>query len=104
MDTTQLLQLHESIKKETPLTVNVQSKGLFSMVRRMHAEMQNNIPILWRTGIAKSLRSCKEACDQIKDEWHEIFFELKTQLRESAPERYEQLFGPTDLRLNYIRL
>ncbi|WP_115460570.1 hypothetical protein [Winogradskyella aurantiaca] len=104
MDNTKLLQLHEQIKKETPLMVTVQKKGLFTMVRRMYAEMQHNIPIKWRTGISKSVRNGKEACERLKDEWHEIYFELKTQLLETAPELYQQLFTGDDQRLRYVAI
>ena len=104
MDNTKLLRLHEQIKKETPLIVTVQKQGLFTIVRRMYTEMQHNIPIKWRTGLSNTVCYGKEACERLRDEWHEIYFELKTQLLETAPELYEQLFTGEDQLLRYIAI
>jgi len=82
----------EKLNNEYPLVPHTNASRLFSMVRRMKAEKEIDIPIDYRSGFAISTKTGKAANKMTKQEWEDFYEDLSGQLRRDYPELYQSLF------------
>jgi len=90
------LSLNEKIKKlnrEYPLVPHTNAGRLSSMVRRMKAEKEMDIPINLRSGFAISTKTGKSANKMNEKRWDEFYDSLSGELKTSYPELYQRIFS-----------
>jgi hypothetical protein len=85
------------LDKEFPLRAFTGRSMLYSMVRRMKAEKERNIPIERRTDFAVSVKSGKAAHKMTRREWESFYKTLSERLKTDYPDSYLDLF-PTSER------
>ena len=84
-------EINTKIKEDFPLVPHTGAGSLFSLVRRMTAEKQYNIPINMRTGFGISVKTGKAANDMKEEEWEIFYNNLLNQLKRDYPELYSQI-------------
>lgn len=87
-----LLDNLSKINKECPLIPHTNSGRMFSMVRRMKAEKEMEIPQKLRSGFAISVKTGKHTNEMTAEEWEEFYASMVSRLKEEYPELYEQIF------------
>lgn len=80
------------LDKEFPLRPFTGRSMLFSMVRRMQAEKERNIPTNRRTGFAVSVKTGKAANKMTRREWESFYRTLSKRLKTDYPDSYLDLF------------
>lgn len=94
-DERQSLTLEEKLIKlrdEYPLIPHTNAGRLSSMVRRMKAEQEMEIPINLRSGFAISTANGKHTNEMNEEEWEDFFIALSGELKRDYPEIYERTF------------
>jgi hypothetical protein len=80
------------LNQEYHLIPYTNSSRLFSMVRRMKAEKEMDIPIHLRSGFAISVKTGKAADKMNEQEWEGFYRKLSEQLRRDYPRLYASVF------------
>ncbi len=91
----QSLTLEEKLIKlrnEYPLIPHTNAGRLSSMVRRMKAEQDMEIPINLRSAFAISVANGKHTNQMMEEEWEDFFFALSAELKRDYPEIYNRTF------------
>lgn len=83
----------EKINKECPLIPHTNAGHTFSMVRRMKAEKDMEIPLKFRSGFAISTKTGKHTNEMDTNEWEDFYNQLSSNLKEQYPELYKQIFN-----------
>lgn len=86
----------EKLANEYPLLPYTEASRTFSMVRRMKAEKENDIPIALRSGYAISTKTGKAANTMTEDEWEQFYSALSEQLKRDYPELYGLIFSASE--------
>jgi len=81
------------LEKECPLVPHTEVGRLFSMVRRMKAEKEINLPINYRSGFSISVKTGKSANKMTEQGWETFYQDLRNQLKKDYPDRYYSLFS-----------
>lgn len=85
-------ELLEKLNKEYPLVQHTNAGRFFSMVRRMKAERELDIPLAHRTGFGISAKTGKAANKMTEKEWEDFYIDLRKQLKRDYPDLYYSLF------------
>lgn len=89
------LSLEQKILKiglEYPLIPHVNASRLFSTVRRMKVEKENDIPVNRRAGFIISVKNGKRASEMLTEEWEQFYDTLRGRLKCDYPELYQRIF------------
>jgi len=82
----------QSLERDYPLIPHTHAGRLFSVVRRMKAEKELEIPIRHRCGVAISVAKKKAANELSEEEWDEFYHSLCDELKRDYSWLYDQLF------------
>lgn len=82
----------ELIQKEYPVTPHTGIGRLFTIVRRMKAEKEWEIPLENRMGYVISTVTGKRANEMKEEEWEKFFGALSAQLKRDYPDMWDRLF------------
>lgn len=74
------------IAKDHPLVKQAGAGRLFSLVKRMKAEVEANIPVHRRTGAVLAAAPGKKAATMNAHEWEQMFSKTTHQLKREYPE------------------
>ncbi len=80
------------LNRECPLIPHTNAGRLFSMVRRMKAEKETDIPLNFRSGFAVSVFTGKHANEMEEQEWEDFYGALSGQLKRDYPDLYKEIF------------
>ncbi len=83
----------EKIQRECPMIPHTDAGRMFSMVRRMKAEKELEIPIPMRSSFIISARLGKAANEMSGEEWEEFYEVLAGELYMRHPELFKKIFG-----------
>jgi len=86
-------QLIIKLDKECPWVPHTGVGRLFSMVRRMKAEKEINLPINYRSGGGISAKTGKSANEITEQEWERLYQYLRNRLKRDYPDLYYSLFS-----------
>lgn len=93
-------EIEKILKEKYPLTRHTAIGMLYTTVRRMSAEKEFNIPISWRIGFAKSVRTGKSGNEMNESEWYNFYNQLCENLKRDNPTVYEMLFPHNNAHWN----
>jgi len=94
-DDKQSLTIEEKLIKlnnEYSLIPHTNAGRLSSMVRRMKAEKEMEVPINLRSGFAVSTATGKHTNEMDEEEWEDFFITLSGDLKRDYPELYQKIF------------
>ncbi len=80
------------LRNEYPLIPHTNASRISSMVHRMKAEQELQIPINLRSGFAISTVNGKHTNEMNVEEWEDFFTALSGELKRDYPELYQQIF------------
>jgi len=88
-----LKKLLTELEEKCPIINQPINERDFSIVRRMKAEKELNIPIKRRFGRVISAKTRKPANKMSETEWEDFYQELCVQLKEEHADMYARLFS-----------
>ncbi|MBU0648811.1 hypothetical protein KJ969_01740 [Patescibacteria group bacterium] len=88
-----LKKLLTELEEKCPIINQPVNERDFSIVRRMKAEKELNIPIKRRIGCVISVKTRQPANKMNEQEWEEFYKELCDQLKQEHADMYGRLFS-----------
>ncbi len=92
-NTEELSKLLAKIKAEYPFVPHTNAGRLYSTVRRMKAEKEFGVPIGFRSGVAISTETGKNANEMAEQEWEKFYEKLRENLKRDYPDSFDRLFS-----------
>jgi hypothetical protein len=92
-------ELLAMLQEKYPFLPYTRASRLFSLVRRMKAEKEYDIPISLRSGFAVSVELNKHAHEMTEQEWENFYNQFCEQLKRDYPRLYNRLFP----RINFMK-
>ena len=92
MSETEIKKVLKKLEEEFPINLNG-AGALYTTVRRMKAEKELGLPLIWRKGSAISVKTGKRGNEMNELEWNKFYYDLCENLKRDYPPLYDNLFS-----------